>query len=229
MVLLRRSPWHPLPAHPVRTAQEEPARKQEAGRPRHLAASPPSGLPASSPQKAASAAHELCRLHALTQGSLTFQIPTSSATPVSMTAVPPSPICSAPREHVSRPPRCSPEDSPWVVRVIGLGAGEDDEERGGSGEEQVCALGDDADGSPGSHLHRHAVAAVHHAAFHPDLERGNEGASPRRQGRRRAGARRPLTLQGDWGTQWAPSEEHATLDLKVVSSSPTLGLAMTSK
>lgn len=116
-----------------------------------------------------------------------------------------------------------------MVWVVGLGAREDDGERGGSGEEQVRALGDDADGGPGSHLHRHAVAAVHHAAYHPDLERGDKGVSPRGLGRRRAGARHPLMLQGDWGTWSAPLVERATLNLEVVSSSPTLGVEMTSK
>lgn len=125
-------------------------------------------------------------------------------------------------------PECSPEGSPRAVWVVGLGAREDDGEGGGSGDEQVRALGDDADGGPGSHLHRQAVVAVHDAAFHLNLERGDKGASPRGLGGRLAGARAaPLTLQGNWGAWLALSVEPVTLDFGVVSSSPMLGVEIT--
>lgn len=65
---------------------------------------------------------------------------------------------------------CSPENGPGPVGVVGQGPPEDDGGRGRPGDEQVCALGDHTDGRPGSHLHRHAVATVHGAAFHLHLE-----------------------------------------------------------
>lgn len=71
----------------------------------------------------------------------------------------------------------SPEGGPRPVGVVGQGPLEDNGGRGGSGDEQVCALRDHTDGCPGSHLHLHAVVTVHGAAFHLHLERDHQGAS----------------------------------------------------
>lgn len=86
-----------------------------------------------------------------------------------------------PAQMATQPPG-SPENGPRTVWVIGLGSPEDDDERGGSGDEQVRALGDDAHGGPGSHLHPHTVAAVHDTAFHLNLEHRQQGGITRGTG-----------------------------------------------
>lgn len=80
----------------------------------------------------------------------------------------------------------SPEGGPGPVRVVGQGPVEHDGGRGPPGDEQVRALGDDADGGPGSHLHAHAVVGVHDAASHlhlyaDDRGRHRAGCSPQHQ------------------------------------------------
>lgn len=86
-----------------------------------------------------------------------------------------------PAQMVTQPPG-SPDNGSRTVWVIGLGSPEDDDGRGGSGDEQVRALGDDAHGGPGSHLHPHTVAAVHDAAFHLNLEHRRQGGITRGTG-----------------------------------------------
>lgn len=72
-------------------------------------------------------------------------------------------------------PQCSPESGPGPVGVVGQGPPEDHGRQGGPGDEQVCALRDHADRCPGTHLHSHAVVAVHRTASHLHLERGRQG------------------------------------------------------
>lgn len=91
-------------------------------------------------------------------------------------------------------PRCSPESGPRPVRVVGQGACEHDGGRRRPGDEQVRALGDDADGVPGSHLHPHAVVTVHDAAFHLHLQRDDKGVTG--AGRVLTGADTRLQVRG---------------------------------
>lgn len=84
----------------------------------------------------------------------------------------------------------SPEGGPGPVRVVGQGPVEHDGGRGPPGDEQVRALGDDADGGPGSHLHAHAVVGVHDAASYLHLyadDRGRHRAGCSPQHRRETG------------------------------------------
>lgn len=76
-------------------------------------------------------------------------------------------------------PTFSPESSPWVVRVIGLGASEEDGGRGGLGDENVCAFRDHADGRSGSNFDTNTIVAVHHGSLDLNLRDQRQGGISR--------------------------------------------------